>query len=421
VISTKCQASDIAKFEFAFICTTPQHEVQKHSFGVGGFDEVENFDTEVQCLTCTAPPTVQVKLPQHHATAAEATKQSKKFIPRKEEAVAVKKQHQSTVVKTKHQPVHHHSFSHVGKTKKQDPENSDTNTTENEEETSDANTSESSEETTDANTSGETTDQETAEQGDASGNTTEEGNAESKEAADTDAAWLAKVDDASRQEYGPENCLKLFKRKAAKEETQQSEFIQMSLHQNTEPLKHDLESCVLHSECTAEQAEKYQFGLTCETDGATTDQKTIERHIFGENSFEKGEWFDTLIECTRCLSMEDTFAHDEEVDALSGRVSKLEETVKSIKEDVEKLKTEDKDADATGDDPALLHRKIAKKISHSSAHRHKNANHVVHHRREKENDDDDSDSDSGREEDNEEDDRNDDDRDSRRIEDDRDD
>lgn len=56
VISTNCKAEDIAKFEFAFTCTTLNHEVQKHSFGLGGFDPVETFDTEVQCKTCGPPP-----------------------------------------------------------------------------------------------------------------------------------------------------------------------------------------------------------------------------------------------------------------------------------------------------------------------------------------------------------------------------
>jgi len=56
VFSTNCKKEDITEFEFAFTCTTSDNEVAKHSFGLGGFDEKETFDTEVPCETCGPPP-----------------------------------------------------------------------------------------------------------------------------------------------------------------------------------------------------------------------------------------------------------------------------------------------------------------------------------------------------------------------------
>jgi len=58
VINTNCEGKSTEKFEFAFDCATTvasKAQVQRHSFGEGGFDDVEEFDTEVQCQECVAP------------------------------------------------------------------------------------------------------------------------------------------------------------------------------------------------------------------------------------------------------------------------------------------------------------------------------------------------------------------------------
>jgi len=55
VIATNCgEGVDINKLEFAFDCQNAG-AVQKHSFGVGGFDLVEDFDTGIKCKQCKAP------------------------------------------------------------------------------------------------------------------------------------------------------------------------------------------------------------------------------------------------------------------------------------------------------------------------------------------------------------------------------
>lgn len=53
VLSTDCDRVDISKTEFAFDCVGKDDSVMvRHSFGKGGFDAREEFDTEVKCDRC---------------------------------------------------------------------------------------------------------------------------------------------------------------------------------------------------------------------------------------------------------------------------------------------------------------------------------------------------------------------------------
>lgn len=55
VIATNCEDGvNLDKLEFAFDCQT-KTQIQKHSFGVGGFDSVEEFDTGIKCAQCMVP------------------------------------------------------------------------------------------------------------------------------------------------------------------------------------------------------------------------------------------------------------------------------------------------------------------------------------------------------------------------------
>merc|ERR1711904_58718 len=59
VLSTNCDGLDLSAFEFAFDCKAPDGVVQRHSFGFGGFDAQEEFDTSVKCSTCSEPQQTQ--------------------------------------------------------------------------------------------------------------------------------------------------------------------------------------------------------------------------------------------------------------------------------------------------------------------------------------------------------------------------
>lgn len=54
VLSTSCQQQDTSQFEFAFDCHN-SGTIERHSFGLGGFDAEEEFDTEVKCASCAKP------------------------------------------------------------------------------------------------------------------------------------------------------------------------------------------------------------------------------------------------------------------------------------------------------------------------------------------------------------------------------
>lgn len=51
VMATKCQGVDTSRFEFAFDCRSG-NDLVRHSFGFGGFDAQEEFDTGIQCASC---------------------------------------------------------------------------------------------------------------------------------------------------------------------------------------------------------------------------------------------------------------------------------------------------------------------------------------------------------------------------------
>jgi len=63
VITTNCgEGDDLGKLEFAFDCQNAA-SLQKHSFGVGGFDQQEEFDTNIKCSQCHVPEKLQHRKP----------------------------------------------------------------------------------------------------------------------------------------------------------------------------------------------------------------------------------------------------------------------------------------------------------------------------------------------------------------------
>jgi hypothetical protein len=65
VITTDCEGIDISKAEFAFDCMDQGNkgDIVRHSFGVGGFEANEEFDTEVKCGRCASPTQVDAAAP----------------------------------------------------------------------------------------------------------------------------------------------------------------------------------------------------------------------------------------------------------------------------------------------------------------------------------------------------------------------
>jgi len=54
VIRTNCEGVNTEGFEFALDCENGPDDIVRHSFGFGGFDAVEEFDTSIACKHCNA-------------------------------------------------------------------------------------------------------------------------------------------------------------------------------------------------------------------------------------------------------------------------------------------------------------------------------------------------------------------------------
>lgn len=81
--------------------------------------------------------------------------------------------------------------------------------------------------------------------------------------------------------------------------------------------------CVMQTQCETVKTSDYDFGLICVNDGVPT------RHLFGKNSFDSKETFNTLIKCDKCIGL----------DGMSTTV-RLRGIVTSLTKEVEGLKTE---------------------------------------------------------------------------------
>jgi len=55
VIGNACEGVDTSRYEYAFNCWNSPQNLVRHSFGVGGFDADEEFDTGVPCRRCEPP------------------------------------------------------------------------------------------------------------------------------------------------------------------------------------------------------------------------------------------------------------------------------------------------------------------------------------------------------------------------------
>eukprot|EP00416_Gambierdiscus_australes_P030836 CAMPEP_0171087914 /NCGR_PEP_ID=MMETSP0766_2-20121228/20450_1 /TAXON_ID=439317 /ORGANISM="Gambierdiscus australes, Strain CAWD 149" /LENGTH=112 /DNA_ID=CAMNT_0011545651 /DNA_START=29 /DNA_END=364 /DNA_ORIENTATION=+ len=91
----------------------------------------------------------------------------------------------------------------------------------------------------------------------------------------------------------------------------------------------------METHCSAEAIQNYSFGLVC------VDKVGVPvRHVFGKNSFDPVESFDTLIACHQCLGLEDipdSVAMNSQVLALTREIHGLESTLHALARDVSRL------------------------------------------------------------------------------------
>lgn len=95
VLRTNCEGLDLEQVEFSFTCQLPG-VLQKHSFGKGGFDAIEEFDTSVKCDSCGLPQEVARSLKKAAFLNATPTKVLEKTVS----AAVVQKETTTTTTTT---------------------------------------------------------------------------------------------------------------------------------------------------------------------------------------------------------------------------------------------------------------------------------------------------------------------------------
>jgi len=117
-------------------------------------------------------------------------------------------------------------------------------------------------------------------------------------------------------------------------------------------------TCVMQTRCGGQNITEYDFGLSCvDSEGETT------QHLFGKNSFDPEETFDTLVKCTQCLGLnekasaplKDLATH---VQVLQAEMKSIQDSVKAIKDhlnppaDTEAAPAEEGEGEGEGEEPA---------------------------------------------------------------------
>jgi len=110
-------------------------------------------------------------------------------------------------------------------------------------------------------------------------------------------------------------------------------------------------TCVIQTRCTGKDTTEYNFGLTCvDAEGSTT------RHLFGVNSFDPEETFDTLVECKLCLGLDgddaakNVTALTKDVQALQGEMKEIQADVATIMKELDLKTTAPTEAPAAEDE-----------------------------------------------------------------------
>lgn len=91
-------------------------------------------------------------------------------------------------------------------------------------------------------------------------------------------------------------------------------------------------TCMMQTRCTGKDTSDYNFGLTCvENDESST------RHLFGVNSFDPEETFDTLVECKLCLGLDGEAVVAKNLTELESSVATLQGEMKGVQADVKEI------------------------------------------------------------------------------------
>jgi len=110
------------------------------------------------------------------------------------------------------------------------------------------------------------------------------------------SGWFWKTEpEVETVKYGPNGCVSTYQNKAG--------------------------HCVMVTDCANEKMHDYEYGLVC-VDSVGSPVK----HLFGKDSFDAKETFDSLIKCKECLGLEDI----PDAVTLSGEVATMAKDMKSL-------------------------------------------------------------------------------------------
>jgi hypothetical protein len=276
VIRTHCDGVDLSKFEFAFDCAS-SGEIQRHSFGIGGFDDDDGFDTNVKCTTCLPPDAVEdgEETPKPHHTHHEIgvgsltpARAAPEHHIHQEVAVSKMPSAASFHAAVQKSPHSHHEVVVVGV------------------------------------------------------KLSAAGEDEVKGKEDKTTKEEPPPPPADTSSYGPGNCVSTWRNETTG-------------------------TCIMQTSCDGQKTADHMFGLICKNEAKGKD--SLVRHVFGRDSFNATETFDTLIPCQKCLSMGyvkedwDTVPKSPlaiAIKNLAGAVSKVKDGITSVKTDVAALKTQ---------------------------------------------------------------------------------
>eukprot|EP00929_Paragymnodinium_shiwhaense_P076472 TRINITY_DN3932_c0_g1_i3.p1 TRINITY_DN3932_c0_g1~~TRINITY_DN3932_c0_g1_i3.p1 ORF type:complete len:694 (-),score=241.14 TRINITY_DN3932_c0_g1_i3:95-2176(-) len=313
VIETNCQGRDISQVEFAFDCEATDGDIVRHSFGKGGFDVDELFDTEVPCARCLVPTeslgfaaqaaqqtASQQRQEQGRPIGAAAPKATEGDLAAvKAEVAASRRELQDLVSKATAakapaaasqaaEPMHmvnvakaqqkigaqqkkqkaaaaHHARHTAGRQATQQPG-----------------------ETVTVSTSDGVSVEDTFGGGGAGGGSPLQ---------------------AKAVQYGPAKCVSTYKSADG--------------------------HCVMQTNCAGVDTTGYEYGLVC-----VGEDGSFVRHLFGKDSFDPVEDFNTLIKCDACLGLEDIEsgpALEKRLDDLATEVKDMGVTIQSLTANVQKL------------------------------------------------------------------------------------
>lgn len=239
VMRTDCGPRDLSQVEFAIDCEAAEGGTWiRHSFGRGGFEPKEDFDTEIQCKTCAEPMS---EAAQANDPAAPSTPQQLPPQPAPAEPRAAPTREQAPAAI---QALASHSQA-----------------------------------------------------------------ASQRSAAQSKSTWFFNSEESLPVYYGPSDCVSTFKGMEG--------------------------TCVLKTDCAAEDIQDYMFGLVCVSKNGIPI-----RHLFGKNSFDPKETFDTLIACEQCLGLSEIpreIMINGQIHLLSSEVTKLEAVLGNLTQKVDML------------------------------------------------------------------------------------